>query len=122
RDHILQFAQARISTQAHTRARKSHPDSSATTFYFSCERTVINYFVRDRGETTYPFQRRSPQENTAARCPRRPRLRTCSPAWRIKHQEKIEKWRNDQLFRERLRLQQNHHGSQIEVVQLGSGN
>ncbi len=37
---------------------------------------------------------------------------------RIEHQEKIKKRRNDQFFRECLRLQQNHQRSELKLVAL----
>ncbi len=115
-NHVANFGKSAVAAKTEARARESHPDSSAVLLHGAGQRTIVNHLTANRGNPANRREDIPPQQDTSARGSGGACARVADPARRIKHQEKIEKWRNQQAFRKSLCLKQHHQGNEIERI------
>src|SRR5262249_10519328 len=108
-------------TQALTGAGKAHPDRAAGTLHRASEGAIVDHFASNGFEPADFVERGAAKEDAAAGGSGGASGRLSDAARRIKHQEKIEKWRNEQLFGKAARPQENHERSEVERIPLGAG-
>jgi len=121
-DHVADFREAGVGAEAAAGAGKAHRDLSAGPFHPACQRAIVNDFTPNRGEASHAIEGLATNEDAAAGGSSRFCPWIGDPARRVEHKKKVKERRDEEPLGEGARLQEDHEGSEVEMLALSLTN
>src|SRR5262249_4188080 len=107
-NHSANVSEAVIRTNTLRCGRGSQPDLSSAALHPQGERTIVNYFLPDSFDAAGLLQRIGAYQDASSSSACRATPGILNPGWWIEFKEKIDKGRDEKLFRHRPAVKFHH--------------